>query len=1037
VGPHRIWLGRTRELAELEAGLGELASRRGSLYLLTGEPGIGKSRLADELARVATARGVAVHWGRAWEVGGAPAYWPFIQIVRSIAQTPDPWPALVAPARTPIERFQLFDTVAAFLRDHCRTPRLLVLDDLHAADPSSLELLDFLVRELRELPLMIIGTYRDAEARLSPDKTQLLARIAREGSILPLRRFDRGEVSAFVAAATGQPPDDERAAVLYRQTEGNPLFLRELLRLHGSVARTTEGIQEIVRARLALLEPPARALLEAAAVIGREFGVTPLAAIAEVSELEVRSLVEPAANAAIVEPLDQPPRWRFTHVLLRQGLYDDLADARRRELHVRAAAELERRHKPELAAIAHHLVHAVPHVPAVRAARCTLQAADHAIAELAFEDARELYRIAERLLVDEPAELRFEAIFGSAHACMRMAEVTQGLADCERAAELARELDDGERFARAILMSTYELVPDIRDERVIGSLEEALARLPTGASSLRARCMAQLAGRRHPEPDNASRIALAREAVAMARRLDDPQALLLTLVGASIAMIVYAPPREVLALDQELLRLALAAGDKRIALRTHMFLAGTYYQLGELAGAEAHETAVRELLADFGHGRFAWVNATLGVMRAIVLGRFEQARRDLRAAELAADSDQARGALFAAAPLTLACVTEHYEDRAQVEARTRARFGALPYPLASCIGEMLIAKLHGRAGDRERAEAQLAIVKAHPLFSAIEEPGWLAFLVDATCLVGDRALAERLYATLSPCPDQFGFLGPLTLCPEPPHARHLGLLARALDRIDDAIAHLEHAEARTRQAGMRAHLARLGFELAEALIARGRPEDRDRASRLVADARALAVELEQVGLLPQLAEQPAPVTFASPAFSIRRDGELWLVGCGDREIRLRDTRGMQVLARLVAEPDHELHVLQLVAGEGSIDGGDAGPVLDQVALGRYRRRLLELREELGEAEANCDLGRTDKARTEIEMLTTELARAVGLGGRERRVGGAAERARTAIQKRLRDAIRKIADELPELGRHLEQTIYTGTFCGYLPGGRRR
>jgi hypothetical protein len=237
---------------------------------------------------------------------------------------------------------------------------------------------------------------------------------------------------------------------------------------------------------------------------------------------------------------------------------------------------------------------------------------------------------------------------------------------------------------------------------------------------------------------------------------------------------------------------------------------------------------------------------------------------------------------------------------------------------------------------------------------------------------------------------------------------------------------------------MRAHFARLGFELARVLRARDRPGDRERATRLSTDAQVLATELGQAGLLAQFTdrtEPPARRELVAPAFSIRRDGDVWSIACGGREIRLRDTRGMQLLAQLVASPDHELHILQLASDGG--DGGDAGPVLDQVALGRYRQRLLDLREELAEAERFADLGRTNQARTEIEALTGELARAVGLGGRERRVAGAAERARTAIQKRLREAVRKVADEMPDLGRHLEQTIYTGIFCGYLPRGRLR
>ena len=138
----------------------------------------------------------------------------------------------------------------------------------------------------------------------------------------------------------------------------------------------------------------------------------------------------------------------------------------------------------------------------------------------------------------------------------------------------------------------------------------------------------------------------------------------------------------------------------------------------------------------------------------------------------------------------------------------------------------------------------------------------------------------------------------------------------------------------------------------------------------------------------------------------------------------------------MGSPGQEFHVLQLVSpGDEVGDAGDAGAVLDAEAVQSYRRRLLDLRDELEEAEARADTGHAEVAREEIDHLTQELARAVGLGGRARRTGGAAERARTAVQKRLRGAIRRIEEELPELGRHLDQTIHTGTFCGYHPEGR--
>jgi hypothetical protein len=1042
--PHRIWLGRAQEMRLLEAGLDELVGGRGSLYLVTGEPGIGKTRLADEVSRAATARGVPVHWGRAWEAGGAPPYWPFIQALGTMPGDRETLDRLVTPSVAPIERFQLFAAVARFLDAATGSPRLLVLDDLHAADLSSLELLHFLARDLRARPLMVIGTYREVEARLAPEGGPVLARIAREATALSLGRLGRAEVAEYLVQATGSDPASERVDELYRQTEGNPLFLREVLQLHGSPSRPPEGIREVVRARLALLAGESRRLLECAAVLGREFAVGPLAAVAGVSELEARALVEPAANAAIVEPLDDPPRWRFTHALLRQGLYDDLPAERQAALHRSAAAELARRAgDADLAEIAHHLANAIPAVSPVEAARAALRAADRAMELLAFEDALAFYGRAEALLDRTAGEdgARFDAALGAGIALMRMAEVRRGRAACARAAELARRLGDGERLARTALAAGYEHEPWVRDQARIAELEEALAGLPPGDGPLRALCMAQLASERDPEPDNRPLGQLAREAVAMARRTGDAGVLRATLSAASMAF----DSDDRIPISQEMLGLALAAGDKRVALRAHGFLAGGFLERGDPGGVQPHLVAMRALEREFGHGRFRWLAAVLHATDAFSRGDFEEGQRLCRDARASVEDDQARGALMAAAPLAIACITERYEDLAALEASVRAAFGELGHALAGCIGEMLVAQLHGRAGDRARAQAQLAAVAAHPLFEAIEEPSWLALLTDACHQVADRSLADRLHRALRPHAERFAWLGPVAVCLDLPYARHLGLCAQTLGRLDEAVAHLEAAVAIASRAQMRGHLARLWLELAGALLARGGAGDRDRASVLLERARATAAELGQVGLLlaiesagprstgvaPQVAPAPA-------AFALRREGDVWSIAWGDRTIRLRASRGLAILARLVESPGQELHVLQLASpGGDAIDGGDAGPALDQPAIQSYRQRLLALRDELAEAEEQADSGRAERARGEIDMLTSELSRAVGLGGRTRRTGQAAERARTAVQKRLREALNRIAGELPDLGRHLDQTVRTGIFCGYFPDGRRR
>jgi hypothetical protein len=934
-----------------------------------------------------------------------------------------------------------------------RAPQLVVLDDLHAADPSSLLLLHFLVRDLRASPLMVVGTYREAEARLLPEVGKTLAQVAREACVLPLRRLDPREVSDFVTHATGAEPSAERVEAIHRRTEGNPLFLRELLRLEGAAERKPEGIREVVRARLSLLTPAVRRTLEAAAVLGRELDLDALVAIADAPLFDVNGQLALAEDAGIVEPLEQAGRFRFTHGLLREGLYDDLSPDRRAALHRAAAKSLARRDGEPLTELAHHLLRALPAVTVAEAADAALRAAERAMSLLAFEDAAALsVRAVELLEVAAGEERRlFEATLVLGSARIHAADLALGKASCLRAADLARGLHDGERFARAVLGCAYEYTPGVRDVALIGLLHEALAMLPDGDSALRARCMAQLAAERQPEPDARPPIELARAAVAMARRVGDADTLRFTLSMAGLAMLMFADPEERRAVSQEALRLALAVGDKMAAMRAHLCLATDCWELGDRAGADAHVRSYRALSDEFRHSRFRWTSLVLDLPSTLSEGRFDEAERSLRAAEPAMLEDESRGASMAAGPLGFCRAAERYEDLPALEARLRSTFGSLGHALSSCIGEMFIAELHARAGDRQRTEAQLAAVRAHPSFGEIQEATWLALLAEPCHLLGERELAERLYAALLPRAHRFlnlGYLGPSC---EPPYSQRLGLLAQTLGRLDDAVAHLSDAESRMVQVGMKPHLARVRCELASVLLARAGAGDRERAAVLLKAAHSLAQELGQAALLPRISalvseagavqpvartrapQEPAP---SAPLLRLEREGDYYAIRYGARTLRLRDSRGLQVLAELLSCPGQELHVLQLVgADDDAGDRGDAGSVLDAEAVQRYRHRLLELREELEEAEGFADAARAERARGEIDFLSQELARAVGLGGRERRVGGAAERARTTVQKRLRGAIKRIEEELPELGRHLDQSVKTGTFCGYLPEGR--
>jgi hypothetical protein len=221
-----------------------------------------------------------------------------------------------------------------------------------------------------------------------------------------------------------------------------------------------------------------------------------------------------------------------------------------------------------------------------------------------------------------------------------------------------------------------------------------------------------------------------------------------------------------------------------------------------------------------------------------------------------------------------------------------------------------------------------------------------------------------------------------------------------------------------------AALGRLG--LAEALRAGGSGHQADLEQEA---ARAVLDGIEAAAGPPRAAENV-----------IRREGDYWSVAFEGRTVRIRDVKGIRYLARLLASPGRELHVLDLVAAESPSGGqppplGDAGELLDPQARDAYRRRLVEIDDDIDQARAMRDDERAAQAEAEREFLVRELSRAVGLGGRDRRAGAASERARAGVTRAIRQAIARLAEHHPALGQHLEWTVRTGTYCAYLPDPR--
>ena len=430
-----VFVGRQRELAELTDALEEAVSGHGRLFMLGGEPGIGKTRTTQELASYAENRGVKVFWGRSYEEEGAPPYWPWVQAIRSyvqqtsqerlIAETGagaadiaeivpnirgkitilEPPPTLEPESA----RFRLFDSITTFLKNASQNqPLMLVLDDLHWADRSSLLLLEFLARELGDSRLLLVGCYRDIEISRHHPLTETLAQLSREPVFRRqlLGGLGQEELGQFVEATTGVDVSQELTGTLYAHTEGNPFFMTEVIKLlsengeltaeHiGSLGglRIPEGVREVIGQRLNRLSEQCNEVLTTASIIGREFSIKLLISLNDTAHEDlVFEAIEEALAAHVIEEASATiGGYQFTHALIRETLSQELSATRRARLHARVSEALETMYgddaETHASELAHHFGEAEAVLGTEKLVRYSLLAGERALATYAYEDA--------------------------------------------------------------------------------------------------------------------------------------------------------------------------------------------------------------------------------------------------------------------------------------------------------------------------------------------------------------------------------------------------------------------------------------------------------------------------------------------------------------------------------------------------------------------------------------------------------------------------------------------------------------------------
>ena len=920
---------------------------------------------------------------------------------------------------------------------------MLILEDLHAADSDSLHLLHYIARHAASLPVLIIGTYRDVEARSKAD-TDALWRTSRDATVLQLSRLEEADVRDYFQLCGGDASDEDAVQRLLSTTAGNPLFLSELIGLLAhdadAVANSAplpDNVQQVIRQQVSLLPESTARTLATAAVIGREFGSPELAALKRTDESDVLRQLQAAIDATILRPL-KDGKFRFAHTLYRDVLYQDLESTKRVELHLECAGQLRQLidagDADRCAALARHLQFAGPEhrLATIDALRL---AAARAHARLAFEDAAELLHQALVTFGEGPKYAPLERcslLVDYASALMITGEIEAGQKHCQDAFAIAKTVGDPVLMSEVALTWGSPIVVGKVDRMLIAALKECLVALPADDAATRSRVQARLAGAMQPAVNPTGPMGMAREAIALARTTGDERVLYNVLRFAISALMDFAPPRERIQLNTEFGSMAAAFDDVPQQFRSNLLLMIDASEIGDRAMLDE---AIEEctVLADrIGLPHYQWRAVSARAMQAIIEGDFDRACKLLDSAENIAERIEDPQAIATLSLQRFALLIEWDSPRAtpleQIEANLQAAY-------ASGVGEseFFIAPFLAMYKRGEDVTFAKQFVDNAPIVERSFAGGdrySLASLGQMALKASDLNLAARCYDALIEYGDACATLGLLGSCWCGPVAYWLGNLAHGLGRLEDAAEHVDKALEIATRMGARPYVVRIHASAAD--IARDAGND-ELAAEHAAEAAALMQELQlrPVRMVPD-AIAPPYVTEPTRSLSMQQNGDVWTIEYGGQSATVRDAKGLHMLAELIAQPDTDIHVLDLSGSKDVVQEGDAGPLLDTQAREDYRRRVGELQQELEEAESLADLGRIDNLRSEIDFITSELSRAFGLGGRQRAAGDAAERARVNVRRRIKDAVERITEQAPDAGRYLENTIKTGRYCRYSP-----
>ena len=880
---------REEELGVLREAWSSARAGRRVLTLVAGEPGIGKTALTAELARLVTADGGLVLYGR-WDEHVPAPYQAFREALNDYARAcpdavlrrdlaglaeeiarlcPDPARrvgASAAPqAAAQAERFRLFESLDTWIgRIAARHPVLLVLDDLQWADQPSFFLLSHLMRARRSTPLLTVAMYRSVGSERS-EFSAALPSLTRDIDCrrVSLRGLEHHAVTMLLEDAIGRTFRERESgmvAELEWETAGNPFFLlemarhlsevgafdRDVVRLGATPAEIPQSIRDMVRSRLRRLTGGCVETLATAALIGERFDAGLVASAASLTDAATFDLLEEAARAGLIAEIeDEPDHWRFSHSLTRRVTSEELSRGRRAAAHQRIGDTLEFRPGVAAAELAHHFGAAATRGSAQKAVRYGHQAGKRALQEVAAEVAVRHFRRALELLDrfgPENQALRCELLLDLAGAHDRAGEYAYRDERFAEAADTARRLGSDELFARAALGYGGVLPASVRpDLRAQSLLEEALARLDDREDGTRATILARLAHWLHNVRPYPERLELSDRSVAMARGTHDRRTLATVLLHRCWALDGPGDVGDSVTVAGEILKIGAELGDPALTLEGLRIQLAAQFENGSHAAAVQTAEEMKTLAEAAGLPEFIRLAAMWDIVAATMEGRFGEA--EVLAGELGRRLDQighSQAQLISVAQSASWRLLQGYatEYIAPFEAMSAADPGNLAWPAitAWCLAE---------AGARDQSAELLGRIDPASAADADKNYLWWAVIVGfsgAVDLMGDRRWAEALYDLAAPYAGSNCTLGLASFLGAADH--WLGVLATAAGRYADACAHFEAALARHREMGARPWTALTEEAYGRVLSLRGRPADTERAAALTASAMRTAGELE-------------------------------------------------------------------------------------------------------------------------------------------------------------------------------------------------